>query len=78
MANITEDLTGWKMWEHGIPDSRLTVIKKTENSKRGQLRWICECNCLEHNQVIVIQYDLTRTDGKATKSCDVLIKKKWV
>lgn len=76
MANITEDMTGWKMWEHGVPDSRLTVIKKAENSKRGQPRWICECNCLERNQITVIQYNLTRTDGNATKSCGCLKKEK--
>ena len=25
------DMTGWVMKEHGIPDSRLTVIKRTED-----------------------------------------------
>lgn len=34
MANITEDMTGWKMWEHGVPDSRLTVIKKNRKFKK--------------------------------------------
>lgn len=24
------DMTGWIMAEHGVPDSRLTVIKKVE------------------------------------------------
>ena len=22
------DMTGWKMWEHGVPDSRYTVIRR--------------------------------------------------
>jgi hypothetical protein len=25
------DMTGWKMSEHGIPDSRITVIDKAPN-----------------------------------------------
>ena len=24
------DMTGWKMWEHGVPESRLEVIKRYE------------------------------------------------
>lgn len=25
MSTNDEDIFGWKMWEHGIPDSRITV-----------------------------------------------------
>ena len=39
------DMTGWIMAEHGIPNSRLTVIERGENSKNGQARWWCRCNC---------------------------------
>ena len=24
------DMTGWKMWEHGISDSQITVLKEIE------------------------------------------------
>lgn len=49
MVKVREDLTGWVMSEHGVPDSRLTVIKQTEdyikpNGKRED-RWLCQCLC---------------------------------
>ena len=22
------DMTGWKMWEHGVPDSRIIVVER--------------------------------------------------
>ena len=31
MVRVREDMTGWKMWEHGVPDSRLTVLKQAED-----------------------------------------------
>ena len=34
------DMTGWIMSEHGVPDSRLTVIKYLGNSD-----WLVKCNC---------------------------------
>ena len=24
------DMTGWKMWEHGVPDSQITVLEEVE------------------------------------------------
>ena len=24
------DMAGWKMWEHGVPDSQITVLEETE------------------------------------------------
>lgn len=32
MVKVKEDMTGWKMWEHGVPDSKLIVIKQAGNS----------------------------------------------
>jgi len=34
------DMTGWIMKEHGVPDSRLTVIEYL-----GKDRWKCRCEC---------------------------------
>ena len=69
------DLTGWSMWEHGVPDSRLTVIKRTEDyiSPQGihRIMWECQCNCEKHGIVI------TSTDqlkSGRTKSCGCLQK----
>lgn len=44
------DMTGWKMWEHGILDSKLTVLeedinyKQSHNLKKGTY-WKCQCQC---------------------------------
>lgn len=58
MVKVREDMTGWKMWEHGVQDSRLTVIRQTDDyvspSGERKAQWLCECNCDEHNQVIVV------------------------
>lgn len=55
------------MWEHGVQDSRLTVIKKVENKKNNKgTYWLCECNCENHNQVVV---DGVRLRSGNTKSC---------
>lgn len=57
IIKVKEDLTGWKMWEHGVPNSRLTVIKQVEDyiKPNGQhiAQWLCECNCKEHKQLNV-------------------------
>lgn len=42
--NSKYDLTGKKF-------ERLTVIKRVENSKSGQTRWLCKCDC--GNETIV-------------------------
>jgi len=38
------DMTGWVMKEHGIPESRLTVIKRVENRDK-HIFWLCKCEC---------------------------------
>ena len=70
MVKVREDMTGWNMWEHGVPDSRLTVIKQTEdyvnpNGKR-LAKWLCICNCQEHNKIEATGSNLK--SGR-TKSC---------
>ena len=39
------NMTGWKMSEHGIQDSRLTVIKQVGKDKNGNIKYLCECSC---------------------------------
>ena len=58
MSNFI-DMTGWKMSEHGVPDSQWFIIKY-----EGQSKWLCQCSC--GNQKII--------DGKtlrngSSKSC---------
>lgn len=38
-------MTGWIMSEHGVPDSRIKVIKRVENAKDRHAQWLCECLC---------------------------------
>lgn len=56
MVKVRENMTGWKMWEHGVPDSRLTVIEQVEDyiSPNGihAARYLCECNC--ENRITII------------------------
>ena len=73
MVKVREDMTGWKMWEHGIPDSRLIVKKQIDDyvRKNGQrsAMYLCECNCEEHNDIIV-RADMLKSG--VVKSCGCL------
>lgn len=60
------ELTGKKF-------GRLTVLKRVENDKYGCTRWLCECDCDEHNQVIVLGRNL---QNKLTQSCGCLQKER--
>ena len=52
------DMTGWKMWEHGVPESRITVIKELpERNSDNRVMWQCQCSC-----------------GKVFNACGKLIK----
>jgi hypothetical protein len=50
---------------------RLTVIKKVENGKRGENRWLCKCSCFKKTEIITLGIRLK--SGK-TKSCGCLAK----
>lgn len=43
-ANKFIDMTGWKMWEHGVPESRIIVIS-FDKIVNGQTYWNCICEC---------------------------------
>lgn len=77
MVKVREDMTGWKMCEHGVPDSRLTVIEQTEDRvySNGQhkAQWICECNCEKHTRFISLGESIK---GGHTKSCGCIQKEK--
>ena len=64
------DMTGWVMSEHGVPDSRLTVIKRVEDYIQpcgiSKAQWLCECSCPAHNKVVVGGAELRSGN---TKSC---------
>lgn len=73
MVKVKEDLTGWVMAEHGVPESRLTVIQQTEDyiDKNGKhyAQWLCKCNCNSGNTVVVRSMNLKNGN---TKSCGCL------
>lgn len=39
------DMTGWKMWEHGVPNSRLTILNDSGKRGNGGIIWNCICQC---------------------------------
>lgn len=65
------------MSEHGVPDSRITVIKQTEDYIQKNevhiVQWLCECNCKEHNRIIARGCNLKNGH---TKSCGCLPREK--
>ena len=77
LIKVKEDMTGWVMAEHGVPDSRWTVIKQIEDyitpSGRHYARWLCECSCSGHNRVIITGKYLRNGD---TQSCGCLQKER--
>jgi hypothetical protein len=57
MIKVREDITGWIMKEHGIPDSKLTVVRRAEDavSESGykEAQYLCRCECEDDNYVVV-------------------------
>ena len=57
------------MWEHGVPNSRWTVIKQVEDyinsSNKHFAQYLCECSCKEHNLCIVTADNLKRGRSKS-------------
>lgn len=72
------NMTGWKMWEHGQPDSRVEVIQinnkysKENNLSRRHIYWDCKCLC--GNLFTAKGEDLR--NGR-TKSCGCYQKERW-
>ena len=64
------DMTGWVMSEHGVPNSRLKVLRRVDDyvSPKGErlVQWECECLCDAHNHLNVIGSSIR--DG-GTLSC---------
>ena len=61
------DMSGWIMKEHGVPESRLTVIERASNNKEGRAMWKCRCEC--GNEIIALGKHLRSGN---TKSCGCL------
>lgn len=62
---LPRDLEGWVMAEHGVPESKWTVIKldREEVRKSGNKictarYWECECSCENHTRMVINTRDL--------------------
>lgn len=66
------DMTGWNMWEHGVLESRLTVLYRyLKNDKENKPQWLCKCQC---GKELIVQGKKLRNGN--TKSCGCLQKEK--
>lgn len=69
MVRVREDMTGWIMSEHGVPKSKLTVIRQVEDHiqpcGKHKDMWLCQCSC--GSTPCIIRGDLIK-DG-STLSC---------
>lgn len=74
MVRVKIDMTGWIMAEHGVPESRLTVIKQTEDyvdpNGHREAQWLCQCSC-GSNPVVLRQGQFK---GGHTLSCGCIHK----
>lgn len=72
------DMTGWVMAEHGVPESRLTVIERAEDSispcGAPVTMWKCKCSC--GNISIVSGNALRGTSKRPTLSCGCVWREK--
>lgn len=63
------DMSGWVMKEHGVPDSRITVLEKDTENKTKIIKWICRCDCGK-----IFKADGTKIRNGWTRSCGCLQK----
>ena len=54
--------------------NHLTVLERAENDKNGNARWLCECDCKDHTQRIVLGTSLRSGN---TKSCGCIKRQPW-
>ena len=53
IKNNCIDMTGWVMSEHGVPKSRLIIVKREENDPfNGAAMWRCKCSCGSDKEII--------------------------
>lgn len=64
------DMTGWRMSEHGVSDSKITVIDRAENNSHGKAMWNCQCDCGK----IFTTLGTSLRNGN-TKSCGCMTRK---
>lgn len=69
----SKDITGWVMSEHGIPDSRWTVLEKVASLDGKNSFYLCECSCERHTKKVIARHSLVSGNSK---SCGCLSSEK--
>lgn len=59
-----QDLTGWIMKDHGVEQSKLTVMELSSRSTTKRRYWICQCEC---RNITIVREDSLKS-GRI-KSC---------
>lgn len=67
-CSLMKDMTGWKMKEHGVPGSKITVLSFSHKEPKIGLMWNCQCEC---GNIFIASGDNIRKGD--TKSCGCLI-----
>lgn len=79
MVKVKVDMSGWIMSEHGVPESRIKIIRQMEDyvtsTGAHYAQWLCECMCEEHNQFVAMGQDLR---SGHTKSCGCYNRQKLI
>lgn len=71
------DMTGWKMCEHGVPESKISVIKQYPiRSNDGYVQWECLCNIC--NTKFITTGKLIRNGHTKTCGCQTNRKKDMI
>lgn len=70
MVKVKEDMTGWVMSEHGVPDSRWTVLERADDiitpNGTTQAAYKCKCSC-ERQTIQIVR--ATSLKHGYSKSC---------
>jgi hypothetical protein len=69
------NMEGWIMSEHGVPDSRVTVLYDTgERTNKGEIYWLCKCSC---GKEFKAKGGYLRQKKNGIKSCGCLRKERF-
>ena len=81
MTKIKKDLTGWIMKEHGVPNSRLIVIRQGEDyidpTGKHRTQWLCECMCKDTDRNTITASPSSITSGQIL-SCGCINKERLI
>ena len=79
MVKVKQDMSGWKMWEHGVLQSKIIVICQTDDyvkpNGKHEAMWLCKCSCGSNKIWAITGYQIT--SGK-TLSCGCIKKQRTI